>query len=192
MLKLRQGSRVPFPEKLFECYTVSENRWIANVGCDKLLSVMEHFIDLHDEPVFFILELPSRLEAERGPLHKDVYYLDGCTQAVAKAILQAVGSLLIADGMCAFGFGGHESGDEIMAGKYNVVELYGSEPSLYEGFFDAHGIARTRHFVCAWDTFSRDHPGESERVVVDGRTVYDIPAQLSEAGMYFAERREER
>ena len=59
MLNLAKGYKVSAPEKLNEGYEViSGNTIIANVNAEKILDVFQHFIVLHDEPLFFILELP--------------------------------------------------------------------------------------------------------------------------------------
>ena len=47
----------------------------------------------------------------------DVYYIDGCTQEECLVLLEKYGKLLVNDGMNRFGFGCHESGDEIMLDK---------------------------------------------------------------------------
>lgn len=145
MLNLRKGSKVPFPEKLSEGYEYSDSCFTANVNADKLEAMIKHFIALHNEPLFYILELPTRQqdETEVRPgfveaLHKDVYYIDGCTQDDALAILRETVELTINDGMCAFGFGCHQSHDEIMVGKYNVVTVYTRDKSIYDGFFEEH------------------------------------------------------
>lgn len=198
MLNLRNGSKVPFPEKLSEGYEYNKPCFTANVGADKLEAIMRHFITLHNEPLFFILELPTRQENETEvrpgvveALHKDAYYIDGCTQEDALAILRETADLMINDGMCAFGFGCHQSHDEIMVGKYNVVTVYAQDKAVYDGFFEEHGIALTENLVTAWDTFSQEYPGESSIVDTDGKSVYDIPEILKERGIFFAERRQD-
>ncbi len=197
-LKLKAGCKVERPEMLFEGFEVTGNQINANVSVDKIESVMQHFIVMHDEPLFFILEIPTLLsdETEIGDgviktRHRDVYYIDGCTQEAALTIMFRVGELLFNDGLSAFGYGGHESGDEIMFGKYNVLTVFSRDIEAYADFFEPHGIEQTEKLVTAWDTFSRVHPGVSERYEADGKTVFDIPAQFKDWGMYFAERREE-
>lgn len=198
MLRLRKGSKVPFPEKLSEGYEYSAPCFAANVSADKLEALMKHFITLHNEPLFFILELPTRQEDETEvrpgavkTLHKDVYYIDGCTQDDALAILAETVGLIVNDGMCAFGFGCHQSHDEIMVGKYNVVTVHTRDKAAYDGYFEEHGIPLTENLITAWDTFSKDHPGESSIVDTDGKSVYDIPEILKDRGIYFADRRED-
>ncbi len=198
MLVLRAGCRVPFPEKLFEEYMLMENQIIANISADKIRTVMEHFICIHEEPLFFILELPSKQydEKEIRPgvvekLHKDVYYIDGCSNEEALTILLRIGDLMINDGLCSFGFGCHESNDEIMFGKYNVTTIFSRNIIQYISFMADHEIAKSKHIVTAWDTFSQEHPGRSVRIDTDGKDVFSIPEMFADWGIYKAEQRED-
>ena len=198
MLVLRTGCKVPFPERLFEEYMLMENQIIANISADKIKAVMEHFICIHEEPLFFILELPSKQydEKEIRPgdvekLHKDVYYIDGCSKEEALTILLRIGDLVINDGLCSFGFGCHESNDEIVFGKYNVTTIFSRNIIKYIDFMADHEIAKSGHIVTAWDTFSQEHPGSSERVDTDGKDVFSIPEMFAGWGIYKAEQRED-
>lgn len=192
MLKLRKGCKVPFPEKLSEGYEYQESGFTANVNADKMEMLLAHFIAIHNEPIFFILELPSKFRpgVAATPL-KDVYYIDGCTQEEALAILSRTGHLMMNDGLCSFGFGCHQSNDEIMVGKYNVVSVFTKNKNTFDGFFEEHGIAFVEHLITAWDTFTLDMPGESNRVDTDGESIYDIPDILQDWGIYLAEQRED-
>lgn len=114
----------------------------------------------------------------------------------AKRIFDAIGvekygELLVNDGMNRFGFGCHESGDEIMLDKYNVVTIYSRTLSKYNDFFEAHEINRVSQLVTAWDTFSDDTPGQAERYDYNGKSVYDLPDVLKDWGIYLAETRAE-
>lgn len=198
MLNMKNGCAVPFPEKLREEYQTEENRITANVGADKLKAVLEHFLSMYSEPVFFILELPTNAnDEERGAdggineLHKDVYYIDGLSVEEALTLLEREGELLIHDGLSRFGFGGHETGDEIMVCDYNVVIIFSSNIGRYKDFFDVHGITETKELVTAWDTFSRENPGACRSYAVNGRDVYALPDLYKGWGMYMAERRAE-
>lgn len=199
MLKLRKGCKVPFPEKLTEGYEYSTSCFLANVNYDKIERLLAHFISIHDEPLFFILELPSKQDSENEiypgvaeTLHKDVYYIDSCTQEEALAILSKIAELLINDGLCSFGFGAHQTHDEIMVDKYNLVSLYTQNEKEYDGFFEEHEISKAENLLTAWDTFTQASPGESMRIDTDGKSIYDIPGMLKEWGIYFAEQREEQ
>ena len=197
-LKLKAGAKVSSPTILYEGYEVGENHIFANVGVNKIESVFQHFIALHKEPMFFILELPANAddETEIAPgvvdtLHKDIYYIDGCSQEEALTILIRVGELLYNDGISSFGYGLHESGDEIIFSKYNVLTIYSHQIERYSDFFEAHEIEKTTNLITAWDTFSEEYPGESTRYDKDGKSVYDIPKQFEEWGMYLAEQRKD-
>lgn len=124
-------------------------------------------------------------------IHKDVYYIDGCSRDECLVLLDRYGDLLINDGISKFGFGGHESQDEIMLDKYNVVNIYSQNMGEYEDFFEPHEIERVDNLVTAWDTFSQDTPGQSERYDFNGKTVFDLPEELKEWGIYLAETRTE-
>lgn len=199
MLKFGKGYTVCEPERLKEEYEVTNDVSImANVDVDKVKEVFQHFIVIHEEPLFFILELPvsGDREQEIAPgilreTHKDVYYIDGCTQDECLVLLERYGELLINDGINRFGFGGHNSHDEIMLGRYNVVEIYSRNLSAFDSFFEAHGIFRAENIVTAWDTFTRDTPGQSERYDYNGKSVYDLPEELKDWGIYLAETRVE-
>ncbi|MBR7002313.1 MAG: hypothetical protein IKI11_06620 [Neisseriaceae bacterium] len=194
LLKMKVGSKVPNPEKLFEGYEIQENHIIANVSIDKIESIMQHFIIMHkEEPLFFILEIPTHFKNETAPnqLHKDVYYIDGCTAEETFNILECYGNLLYNDGCVSFGFGCHYSNNEIIFGKYNVLTIYSSNIEQFYDFFEQHNIEQVNRLITAWDTFSYDNPGMSERYEENGKSIYDLPELLKDWGIYFAERREE-
>lgn len=123
--------------------------------------------------------------------HKDVYYIDGCSVEESLVLLERYGELLINDGISRFGFGCHESQDEIMLDKYNVVTIYSKQLSKYNDFFEAHEIEKVENLITAWDTFSDDTPGQAERYDYNGKTVYDLPEELKDWGMYLADTRAE-
>lgn len=124
-------------------------------------------------------------------VHCYVYYIDGCLQEECLVLLERYGELLINDGMNRFGFGCHESQDEIMLDKYNVVTIYSQQLSNYNEFFEAHGIEKVESLITAWDTFSDETPGQAERCDYEGKSVYDLPEELKDWGMYLADTRAE-
>lgn len=198
MLKFRKGCTVPYPENIYETYEMDSNSIIANIDADKIENLILDFITMHPEPLFFILEIPSKQSAERQikpgvveSLHKDVYYMDGCTQQEAVAIVDRVGKLLVNDGLSSFGFGCHTSQDEIMIGKYNVLTIYAQTPESYHTLLEKYDLKQVDKLVTAWDTFTQNDPGESECVETDGKTVYDIPELFAGWGIYLAEQRED-
>lgn len=195
-LRLKAGCHVEHPENLFEGFEVFDRCIRANISIENIESIFRHFILEHCEPLFFILELPSSRDEETASssgiassFHMDVYYIDGCSQETALSILTRAGNILFNDGLSSFGFGCHETGDEILFGKYNVLTLFSNRIESYIGFFEGHGIARVEKLITAWDTFSSEHPGDSYRYEENGMTVFDIPNSFKELGIYLAERR---
>ena len=199
MLNLVKGHQVSLVENLFESFTkLTEHHLMANVHAEKILEVFQHFIVIHDEPLFFILELLVSIDREKviakniiKESHKDVYYIDGCSREECLALLIRYGDLLINDGLSQFGFGGHKSHDEIMLDSYNVVTIYSKELSKFNDFFEPHNIQFVEELVTAWKTFSKTSPGISEIYESNGKTVYDLPEELAEWGIYLAETRTE-
>ncbi len=156
----RKGCKVPFPEKILESYCFFETYFKANVGEDKIKELLCHFISIHNEHLFFILELSSNKAAETeirfgtvSALHKDIYYIDGCNQKDALTIFEKVSSILINDGLCSFGFGCHNSHDEIMVGKYNVVILYTKNSEKYQGFFEKQFLFKNSNSLLIFSSF---------------------------------------
>ena len=199
MLNLVKCHQVSLVENLFESFTkLTEHHLMANVHAEKILEVFQHFIVIHDEPLFFILELPVSIDREKvvakniiKESHKDVYYIDGCSREECLALLIRYGDLLVNDGLSKFGFGGHKSHDEIMLDSYNVVTIYSKELSKFNDFFEPHNIQFVEELVTAWGTFSKTSPGISEIYESNGKTVYDLPVELAEWGIYLVETRTE-
>jgi len=198
MLEMKQCCQVPFPEKLFEGYEIKENAIYANVNTSKVLGLMMRFVLEHaKDPLFFVLEIPTKApEGEVGKeihhdLGDDVYFIDGLNAEQAAQCLEALGSFLIKDGLNTFGFGDHENGEEILFGRYNLLTMYGSNPEAFRAMFSDFDIPHTEALLTAWDTFDREHPGTCKMYVSEktGKTIYDIPADYKEYGMYFYEQR---
>ena len=199
MLNLVKGHRVSLVENLFESFSkLTEHHLMAKVCAEKILEVFQHFIAIHDESLFFILELPASIDREKiierniiKESHKDVYYIDACSREECLELLIRYGDLLVNDGLSKFGFGGHKSHDEIMLDSYNVVTIYSKELSKFNDFFEPHNIQFVEELVTAWGTFSETSPGISEIYESNGKTVYDLPEELAEWGIYLAETRTE-
>ena len=199
MLNLVKGHQVSLVENLFESFTkLTEHHLMANVHAEKILEIFQHFIVIHDEPLFFILELPVSIDREKeiakniiNESHMDVYYIGNCSREECLVLLIRYGDLLVNDGLSKFGFGGHKSHDEIMLDSYNVVTIYSKELSKFNDFFEPHNIQFVEELVTACETFSETSPGISEIYESNGKTVYDLPEELAEWGIYLAETRTE-
>lgn len=197
MLNMVKGCRIQDTSILFEGYERIDSGFMANVNADKIRSLFESFILLHNEYCFVILEVPTNAKDETALLcggtesfHKDVYYLDGLTPTRAIEFLRTYGEWLVHDCMSSFGIGIHSGGNEIIRGKYNVVTVYTKSPQNYDDFFEAHGIPEDPDLKTAWDYFSHDAPGDSLVYQYEGCSVYELIEHLKQYGLYFAERRE--
>ena len=100
MLEIKPCCKVPFPEKLFEEYEMKETAIYANVNATKVLSMMQRFINMRQEPLFLILELLCQnydgIRAEKILTNTsddyDVYFIDGLNTEQAANILDSLGS----------------------------------------------------------------------------------------------------
>ena len=198
MLKMIKGCRVHNPTILYEGYEQVDSGFVANVDADKIQSLFENFVRLHNEPCFVILEVPTSAKEETtflfngtSPLHKDVYYIDGLTPTRAVEFLNVFGEWLIHDGLSNFGIGIHSGANEIVTGKYNVVTVYTRDKQKYDGFFETLGIRQASDLKTAWDYFNSDAPGDSFLYTYNGKNIYDLIEHLKQYGLYFAERRED-
>lgn len=193
MLEMKMGCSVPFPEKLFEGYEAQENRILANINASKVVDMMREFIAGHDEPLFFILEVPSRIcdEDTSDSRGTDVYFVDKMDANRANNLLDVLGEFLVHDGMNTFGIGGHISKEEILFERYNVMLIYTKDCEKYASFFSKFEIDEVENLVTAWDTFGGETCGECRMLVTEegGKTIYDIPEIYKDYGMYFYEKR---
>ena len=197
MFQMMYGCQIPFPERMQEGYEILGNLIVSNVSAEKIEAVMRHFICMHEEPIFFILELPLGLDEEKKmqgenvtAFHNAVYYIDGCTQEEALTILDEIGPLAINDGFCEFGFGGHKSQDEIMSKRYNEINIFSKDIDGFRDFMAEHQIEKVDHLVTAWNTFTKEHPGQCDLIELDGKNIYSFLDDFSEWGIYKAEIRE--
>lgn len=198
MLELIDGCNVPKAELLEETYEIGEYGFIANVNASKIKRLFEDFIGMQTEHLFFILELPvNEMDEQRlcknntSSFHNDVYYIDGLDKETALVLFEKYHELLIHDGLSKFGFGVHDNSAELMAEKYNTITLWTKSVNKYIDFFEKQDIPQVKKCVMAWDTFTTEMPGESWRVEMNGKTVFDLPNELKDWGFYLAEQRED-
>lgn len=177
---------------------ISDNWIIANINADKILKVINEFVDMQKEPLFLIIEVPTNIDNEKikdngiYQIHKDVYYLDNISISYAKELLRAFGNLFINDGMVQIGIGNHSTGAEIITDKYNVVLVYNGRDDVekYIDLLNMNKIKQVETLITARDYFTESNPGECNCITEDGKTVYDvIDILIKDAGLYFAERR---
>lgn len=198
MLNMKQGCKIKNPEELFEQYEKIENGYVPNINVEKIHDVLKEFISKQKSLVFFFLEVPSNLNDENeikqgvpAEMHKDIYYIDSLNREKAFDFLDLVGELLANDGLASFGFGSQSNNDEISVGKYNVVTIYSIEDNSYDDLFEKFKIPQTKKLVTAWDFFTMELPGISEKIDFNGKDVYSIIDDFKGWGLYFAERKKE-
>lgn len=188
MLKLVKGCKVPFPEKLKEAYEVfSDTTFYANINADKIKTVFQKFIELQDEPMFFVLHLPLDLDTQfssswQGAEEREYYFIDNLDRQKALELLDQVAELLVEDGLSRFGFGCHASSDELFKDRFNMMSLTSMFPEHYENFFTELEVPKVDNLVSAWDTFEEGHVGSIERYEVEGCDAFALPDFLLEKG----------
>ena len=199
MLKMIKGAKINCADKLNEEYVLEEDYLTANINADKILKIINDFVDLQTNPLFLIIEVPTSLNDEivneniMENTHKDVYYLDGMSNEFVKELLKTFGNLFINDGMAQIGVGNHITNAEIMSKKYNVITIFNGkdDKSKYEELMLNNEIKKVDSLTTAWSFFSKENPGFCNTIEEDGKNIYDAVEALKEAGLYFAERRED-
>ena len=165
---------------------------------------MEQFVKIEKGNKFCLfIEIPANIADENiigmneegfyqlESKHMDVYYLDDITDEYIIYLLDKFGDILINDGLSHFGVLS-QSGREIGKYKYNVIKAYTRDDLLpLINVFNSLDIPETDNLITAWDYFSQDNPGESERYEKDGKSIYDVVEILKEVGMYKYEQYEE-
>lgn len=167
---------------------------LASVSFDKLKPLTDMAIDVLKSPIFFFAEIPCTEDEEKaigGGLHKKIYYLDNCTKDVCHAILKRYGDLLFSDGLVQFGFGSHKDNSEIFNQKYQVTSIYTTEISKFEKILTKINLQKVDNLTTLWDVLSKENPGQSMLVEVNGETIYDMIENLKDAGLYCCETVEE-
>ncbi len=157
----------------------------ALLSADRLEEFLHGFTELIPGPVFFFLELPVGNDDEF-----ELYYLDNCTPPVISTLISEYGSLLINDGLCRFGFGGNESGDELYVQRYKVMSIYSPDKarlSQAEKLLRKLGAGKQDELLTPWDIISPENTAVCASVEEDGISVFDLPEMLAKAGMYRAE-----
>lgn len=195
---LVQGVSAENLEGIHSAYYADENGVSAVLSAELIKSAVNYAVKQLEERVFFFLELPCTDDEEKNlrksktdPFHYNLYYLDGCTIPVAEAIMKRYGELLVNDGLCRFGFGSHETGEEIYCLNYQNISVYGNRRK-FEPFFAKLKIPFEKNYKTLWDNFSNETPGGCTLVEINGETVYDIPEALKSEGMYLADTFEEK
>lgn len=194
MFNTALGVKIPFPDKIEEKYSLSENRIVLNISFEKLEPLIEEFLIDLSEPLFLFIHRPLKENEEKelrkndfDSFHSEILYLDGQTKKQIIEIMSQFGEVLLNDGISSFGIASHETEDEIFVQKYKIVGIYSKDIEKYTQLMDKYGIGKTEKLLTAWDTFSQEHPSRCSRVVIDNKDIDDVVKALKEKGMYPAE-----
>lgn len=193
MFATATGVKIPFSELIEEKYTIDEKGLLFNISIEKIKPLIQDFILNLCEPLFLFIYAPL-IENEEKELrkknsdsfHSELLYLDGQTKKQIFEIITLYGELLINDGLSQFGIASHKSGDEIFIRKYKIIEIYSNDVKQYIHLMEKYSITETENLITAWDTFSRDFPGECSKVTVNNQNIYDVVEILKKRGMYRA------
>nr|WP_297175418.1 hypothetical protein [uncultured Agathobaculum sp.] len=176
MFQTAAGVHLPFPEQIQEQYQQQGDNLTANLSFEKLADFIHAFYAKLDEPLF--LAIHPDAEAD------EVWYLDNMTKKQLTTILDGYGELLYQDGLSAFAIGSLATEEELFVQKYKVLSIYSPRSARFAKLLEQYGAARTDHLVTPWDTFSKAHPGEAQRLEIAGQTVPDLVQELCKIGMY--------
>lgn len=176
MFQTAAGITIPFPEKLHEQYQREGDSLICNLSFEKLADFISAYYAMLQEPLFLAIHPDAEQE--------EVWYLDGMTKKQLTTILDGYGELLYQDGLSAFAIGSLATEDELFVQKYKILSLYSTQADRCETLLQRFGLTRTTHLITAWDTFSEQHPGSTERLEIAGQTVPDMIQALCAIGMY--------
>ncbi|MEL6428121.1 MAG: hypothetical protein AAFU73_13520 [Planctomycetota bacterium] len=170
----------------------------VNASAERIAEVYLALADVVTQPAFLVLETPTHRAVEEelrqtdeDPFHVDTHYLDGLSAIDHRLLFEGRAELLTQCGMVLFGYGSHEAPEQVLVDGYKCITV--RTVDALERFTDALrgvGIEEDPGLRTVWQSFSQETPGRTERVTVDGRTVYDLVEELGERGLYFARRRE--
>lgn len=179
MFQTAAGIRIPFPEKIFEEYMLSEDRITLNISFENLSEFVQSFYSELSEPLFLAIH-PDADDFDT------VYYLDQMPKKYLQMILDGYGELLYHDGLSSFAIASHETGEEIFIQKYKVVSIYSPNIKRFLPLLERFGISKTSNLVTPWDTFTQQNPGEATALQIGGKTIADMVEDLKQIGMYQA------
>ena len=64
MLKMIKGAKINDSDNLNEEYMVVDNHLIANINADKILNIINDFIDIQQDSLFLIIEVQTNEKDE--------------------------------------------------------------------------------------------------------------------------------
>ena len=189
MFNTASGVIIPFPERIEEKYTISENQIVFNISFERLKPFVNDFISSLLEPLFLIIQMPLKEKYKpnsftKGPFKAELLYVDLRTKQKVNEVLDQFGNILFNDGMSQFGIRSHETGDEIFIAKYKTIFIFSKDVKKHIGLLNKYGIVQTNDLITARDVISPEYPGKRSRVVIDNKDIFDVAESMKEMFVY--------
>ncbi len=191
-MKFKKGCVVDNAEKIVESYEVKDGYIFANVENQNAKTLIFDFISKIPEGFLFlempILEGDLALKSDDGAYDREVYYLDGLTTTEMQELFKRYNDILLEDGLIAFGFGSHNSYEQIGFDKYNLLTIVSENLEKTQTDLLKMGVKKVDKLITAWDIFDKDSGGKSSLVTINKKTIYHVKNELEEIGLYKGER----
>lgn len=179
--------------KINERYQIS-----INVSAENIDNVFSTLCMKVKTPAFLVLEHgtnatieESLRECETDSFHKDIYYFDGLETESFLQRYDQYKELLINDGFINYGYGSHNTTDEVFVGPYKIFTIYTNEIEKYLDSLLELSIPRVEVLKTVWDNVSVDTPATRMSVKYNEKDIYNMIEELTKTGLYFAERQED-
>ncbi|MBQ8732484.1 MAG: hypothetical protein IJY82_06625 [Oscillospiraceae bacterium] len=180
------GVDLPDPSAVEEGYTQEEIqglwRFEVSAGADQLSPLLCRLIGCISEPGYLFMELPG---ADDQPV---TYYLDGLSSQGMVGLFRRYEALLINDASLSFGFGSHEKDEELTCDPCKVLTIWVTDPAPLRQELAALSLPCRDTLRTLWDVVTPENPLTCSPVQVDDADLQTILDELSEFGIYRAEK----
>ncbi len=179
MFNTASGVFIPFPERIREEYSISDNQIVFNISFERLKPIVNEFLSSLLEPIYLIIKKPLKEKYKpnsftKGPFKAELLYIDVQTKEKLNEVFNQFGEILFNDGMSQFGIRSHVTGDEIFIAKYKTIYIFSNEVNKHIGLLDKYDIAKTDDLIIPRDLMSSEYPGKRSRVVINNKDIFDV------------------
>ncbi len=189
MFNTASGVFIPFPERIKEEYSISDNQIVFNISFERLKPIVNEFISSLLEPIYLIIKKPLKEKYKpnsftKGPFKAELLYIDVQTKEKLNEVFNQFGEILFNDGMSQFGIRSHVTGDEIFIAKYKTIYIFSNEVNKHIGLLDKYDIAKTDNLIIPRDLMSSEYPGKRSRVVINNKDIFDVAEYMKDMFVY--------
>lgn len=189
MFNTASGVFIPFPERIREEYSISDNQIVFNISFERLKPIVNEFISSLLEPIYLIIKKPLKEKYKpnsftKGPFKAELLYIDVQTKEKLNEVFNQFGEILFNDGMSQFGIRSHVTGDEIFIAKYKTIYIFSNEVNKHIGLLDKNDIAKTDDLILPRDLMSSEYPGKRSRVVINNKDIFDVAEYMKDMFVY--------